>query len=111
MNKQEIRKYFLENSNTIIESLLKLFTEPETATLNSMQQEALKLIWPTLHQIIINAGDLEIIQAKNASELIALIQTGNVSISEGRELMTLFQRQMEIEEVPKLLAALEKIEE
>ena len=75
-----------------------------------MQQEALKLIWPTLHQIIINAGDLEIIQAKNASELIALIQTGNVSISEGRELMTLFQRQMEIEEVPKLLAAIEGIE-
>ena len=49
-------------------------------------------------------------QIDDSADVIKLLGQGKLSFVEAKELMLLFQTQIEIEELPKLLAALEKAE-
>ena len=54
--------------------------------------------------------DVQKLEAKNSNDVIKLLGQGTITVSEAKDLMAAFHQHMEIEELPKLLEALEKAE-
>jgi hypothetical protein len=79
--------------------------EHKTDSINAQRE-----IWTAIIPILQQAGDIKKLEAKNSADVIKLVGTGKITVAEAKDLMLLFHQQMEIEEVPKLLAAIEASE-
>ena len=55
--------------------------------------------------------DLEKMEVKNSGDVLKLLGQGAITIADAKELIGILHRQVEMEELPKLLAALEETEQ
>lgn len=103
---QDLRDQVLNHSIHMIKNLqAQLYKDAEPIT--TQQAAAYDKLWPVLEGIIQQTSDLKKIEAKNASDVIKLISSGKITLKDAAIMMTLFQSQVEIEELPKLLERLE----
>lgn len=65
--------------------------------------------WNLLKTMLLKIEDRQAIDAQNTSQVLSLLKTGKVTVKEATELMALLNIKSEIDEVPKLTAALEKL--
>ena len=65
--------------------------------------------WSVLKTMLLKIEDRQAIDAQNTSQVLSLLKTGKVTVKEATELMALLNIKSEIDEVPKLTAALEKL--
>jgi len=74
------------------------------------EAQSYEMLWPILEGIISKTEDLKVIEAKNASEVVAAVTKGKLTMKEGLGMMALLKDQVTIEELPKLIAQLEEHE-
>ena len=99
INKKEMQKsYNLKNVPYLAPDFKSLLVKPREE------------MWYLLKEIISRASDLDTINAKSTSEIITLLGKGKISIDEAIKLMKLLQTKQDIDELPKLIAAMEKLE-
>ncbi|MFC1664831.1 hypothetical protein ACFL17_04290 [Pseudomonadota bacterium] len=114
MKAQDIRNKVLAEATEIVEVLAKAAKlKTPNAALSDNQLNALKLMWPTLHQIAVTASDPvpavwkgKDTQAK-VDAVLSKVSRGTITPEEGKRLLAVVSLGVDIVELPKLLEKLE----
>jgi putative heme degradation protein len=108
---EELRAEFLTDAQPIMKHVLAIAAgTPSDLLLGKVDKEAIAQVWKVLEPMLQQAGDIKKLEIKNSGEVLKLVAGGKLTFKEAKELMQLFQAHTEMEELPKLLEALDKAE-
>ena len=106
MDSNELRKKLLENSDQVLDKVLYLLSGKDDAVLNPWEREAIDVLYPTLHQIIINANDLKKIDAESTKDITRALSQGKITAQEAIQLMSMLQMKFDIDDANNLMQQL-----
>lgn len=105
----DIRQFVLDAAEPVIKHKIAQATGQESElNLAYVDPAAVDDVWKLLGPIIQAANDVQVINAKNTADILKLLGSGKLSISEASQLMMILKTQTEIEEVKELRALVEK---
>ena len=104
-----LREQLMSHAPAMVNTLQEMFHNG--AVMSNPQREAYDKLWPLIEKVILSAGDTQKIDATNASEIMKLVSEGKMSIEKGLSYMALVQKQVELEELPKLFEVLSSLDD
>ena len=107
MSATDLRQQLVTEAGFVITAFIKRAKDTSIENMTDAAQ-AQKIIWDAVIPMLQQVGDLKKLEATNSKEVIRLLGQGKITVAEAKDLMATFHQQMEIEELPKLTAALEK---
>ena len=108
---QELRNTLLENCESLVKHKICCATgEQSPLNIALVDEKAVDDIWKAIVPIIQSTSDVFIYDAKSTNDIIMLLGRGKISINDAIKLMSLLQAKQDIEELPKLVEALQTIE-
>ena len=115
MNTQHHRKIFVELAGEIMHmKLLRAVGRPMTGKMidryKHMDDSRHDYYVDELIKEIHKLTDLEKMEVKNSGDVLKLLGQGAITIIDAKELIGILHQQVEMDELPKLLAALEETE-
>jgi hypothetical protein len=111
MSAELIRKKFIEDC------ALKLLDEYIAIVLGEKDQFTSKSAYHVasalgiIEQLILKASDLTNIEAATVGDIVKAIGKGKMSLDDGMKFMSVLQTKQNIEELPQLLEAIQKLNE
>ena len=108
MNGSDLRKIFLDNAVEIVISVTNSAKGADDKVLDNPDVDAAAYMrtWDLASDIIKNSSDIVKIEARTTEGIVKSVCDGKMTVKEARELMELFQTKQNIDELPKLLDAL-----
>jgi len=111
----KLRQHFLRNAAPVMDTILKLANGDKKLTVDNF---AIKEVWEVLKGIITQASNpapMLNLKGKEVSdqidEILSQLTTGQINFDEAKEFMSLVSAGYNLQELPKLMAKLEALEQ
>ena len=115
MNAKDARSMLLSGCQPLIDDILILAIGkknsefPENGRLN-VNEGARKQVLDIIAPMLQSAGDTQKIEAESTGSIIECLKQGTITFTEAKELMNMLSVQSDIEDVKKLLLAVDRLE-
>jgi hypothetical protein len=115
----KMKKYFLTEAAPLIDEMINLAngTKQKTKTQTSTEEWAKREIWGVLKDVISKANDpAPMIDLKGKTiddqinQILTKVSEGQITIADAKEYMALVSAGFNLQQLPKLMASLEKLE-
>ncbi len=104
-NARELRDLFLSEAPAVMEKMILHSKSNANPNLSGIQSE----MWDLIKDTIKKVEDREKIEVESAADVIGLLKKGDLSASEATELLNVLKAQQDLEELPKLVEALQDL--
>ena len=108
---QDLRTTLLESCNMLIRHKVCLaIGEKSPLNIALVDTKAVDDVWKAIVPIMQSTSDVFVYDAKSTNDIIMLLGRGKISINDATRLMSLLQTKQDIDDLPKLIEALQSAE-